>query len=56
MEDLDGLCVLDERGHIDPTIGVDGESARTVRENLETARALEALPPDRRGGTLRSAE
>ena len=36
--------VLDERGQIDPTVGRDGESARTVRETLETARALESLP------------
>ena len=44
LEDLDVLRVLDERGQIDPTIGRDGESARTVREKLETARALESLP------------
>jgi hypothetical protein len=36
--------VLDERGHIDPTIGLDGESARTLRQKMETARALESLP------------
>ena len=36
--------VLDERGQIDATVGLDGESARTVREKLETARALETLP------------
>jgi hypothetical protein len=44
MEDLDVLRVLDERGRIDPTVGLDGESARTVREKVETARALESLP------------
>jgi hypothetical protein len=35
---------LDERGQIGPTVGRDGESPRTVREKLETARALESLP------------
>ena len=44
LEDLDVLRVLDERGQIDPTVGRDGESARRVREKLETARALESLP------------
>src|SRR2546427_2588180 len=44
LEDLDVLRVLDERGQIDPTVGRDGESARTVRDKLETARALESLP------------
>ena len=44
LEDLDVLRVLDERGQIDSTVGRDGESARTVREKLETARALESLP------------
>jgi hypothetical protein len=38
------LLVLDERGRIDTSIGMDGESARTVREKLETARRLESLP------------
>jgi hypothetical protein len=36
--------VLDERGKIDPTVGADGESARTVRDKVETARRLESLP------------
>ena len=36
--------VLDERGRIDVSVGRDGESARTVREKVETARALESLP------------
>ncbi|MDQ1433035.1 MAG: hypothetical protein QOF40_3637, partial [Actinomycetota bacterium] len=36
--------VLDERGRIDVSTGLDGESARTVREKVETARALESLP------------
>ena len=44
LEELDVLRVLDERGQIDPTVGRDGESARMVREKLETARALESLP------------
>ena len=38
------LLVLDERGRVDTSRGLDGESARTVREKLETARALESLP------------
>ena len=38
------LLVLDERGRVDASRGLDGESARTVREKLETARALESLP------------
>jgi hypothetical protein len=36
--------VLDERGRVDVSRGLDGESARRVREKLETARALESLP------------
>ncbi len=36
--------VLDERGRIDVSVGLDGDSARTVREKVETARALESLP------------
>jgi hypothetical protein len=44
IEELDVLRVLDERGQIDVTVGRDGESARTVREKVETARALESLP------------
>src|ERR1044071_1746629 len=43
LEDLDVLRVLDERGQIDVSVGRDGESARTVREKVETARALESL-------------
>jgi hypothetical protein len=38
------LAVLDERGQVDCSIGVQGESARTVRDKVETARALESLP------------
>jgi hypothetical protein len=38
------LRVLDERGRIDATTGLGGDSARTVREKIETARALESLP------------
>ena len=44
LEDLDVLRVLDERGQIDVSVGRDGESARTVAEKVETARALESLP------------
>ncbi len=43
-EELAIVRVLDERGRIDVSVGVDGESARTVREKVETARALESLP------------
>ena len=38
------LRVLDERGQVDCSIGAQGESARTVRDKVETARALESLP------------
>jgi hypothetical protein len=38
------LAVLDERGQIDCSIGTQGESARTMRDKIETARALESLP------------
>src|SRR6266536_6700084 len=44
LEDLNVLRVLDERGKVDPTVGRDGESARTVRDKVETARRLESLP------------
>jgi Domain of unknown function (DUF222) len=44
IEELDVLRVLDERGQVDVSVGRDGESARTVREKVETARALESLP------------
>ena len=43
-EELAILRVLDERGRIDPSIGSAGESSRTVRDKVETARALESLP------------
>ena len=37
--------VLDERGALDASVAaVDGVSERTVRETVETARALESLP------------
>jgi hypothetical protein len=36
--------VLDERGRIDTSVGSEGESARVVRDKVETARALESLP------------
>jgi hypothetical protein len=38
------LRVLDERGQVDCSMGSQGESARTVRDKVETARALESLP------------
>jgi hypothetical protein len=43
-EELAIVRVLEERGRIDPTLGSEGESASTVRDKVETARALEALP------------
>ncbi len=43
-EELAIVRVLDTRGRIDPTVGSHGESARVVRDKVETARALEALP------------
>ena len=43
-EELAILRVLDERGRIDPTVGDQGESARSVRDKVETARRLESLP------------
>jgi hypothetical protein len=36
--------VLDERGRIDASVGGGGESPRTLRDKVETARALESLP------------
>jgi hypothetical protein len=44
VEELAIVRVLDERGRIDPTVDDHGDSARTVRDKLETARALESLP------------
>jgi Domain of unknown function (DUF222)/HNH endonuclease len=45
MEELLVTRVLDERGALDESLaGRDGVSARTVRETVETARALESLP------------
>jgi Domain of unknown function (DUF222) len=45
VEDLDVLRVLDERGKIDDSMaGRDGVSLRTMRDTVETARALESLP------------
>jgi hypothetical protein len=38
------LSVLDERGQVDCSMGLQGESARVVRDKVETARALEGLP------------
>jgi hypothetical protein len=43
-EELAIVRVLDERGCIDPTLDDLGESARTVRDKVETARRLESLP------------
>jgi hypothetical protein len=42
--EMAGLRVLDERGQVDVSVGAKGESARVVREEVETARALESLP------------
>jgi hypothetical protein len=44
VEELTIVRILDERGRIDPGLGEHGESARTLREKVETARALESLP------------
>jgi len=38
------LRVLDERGQVDCSMGSAGESARVVRDKVETGRALESLP------------
>jgi hypothetical protein len=43
-EELAIVRVLDERGRIDPSMGCEGESARAVREKVDTARELESLP------------
>ena len=43
-EELAVLRVLDERGQVDCSMGSQGESARAVRDKVETARALESLP------------
>jgi hypothetical protein len=43
-KELAVLRVLDERGQVDPTLDADGESARTMRDKLHTARAMESLP------------
>ncbi len=45
VEELAVTRVLDERGKLDDTFAArDGVSERTVRETIETARALESLP------------
>ena len=44
VEELAIVRILDERGRIDPSVGADGESARMVRDTVETARRLESLP------------
>jgi hypothetical protein len=45
VEELTVTRVLDERGALDDSwAGRDGVSCRTVRETVETARALESLP------------
>jgi uncharacterized protein DUF222 len=45
VEELAIVRVLDERGQVDDTMaGRDGVSTRTMRETVETARALESLP------------
>jgi hypothetical protein len=38
------LRVLDERGQVDCSVGLKGDSASVVRTKVETARALESLP------------
>ena len=43
-EELAIVRVLDARGRNHPTTGAHGESARVVRDKVETARALESLP------------
>ena len=43
-KELAVLRVLDERGQVDATVEAAGESARTVRDKLDTARAIESLP------------
>ncbi|MDQ1430252.1 MAG: hypothetical protein QOF40_854 [Actinomycetota bacterium] len=43
-KELAVLRVLDERGQVDPLVDAGGESARTVRDKLDTARAIESLP------------
>jgi hypothetical protein len=45
VEELAVTAVLDERGAIDDSLAArDGVSVRSVRETVETARALEDLP------------
>ena len=44
VEELAIVRILDERGRIDPALDDHGESARTVRDTVETARRLESLP------------
>jgi hypothetical protein len=45
VEELTVTRVLDERGALDDSLaGRDGVSCRTLRETVETARALESLP------------
>jgi len=44
------LLVLDERGRVDVSRGMDGESARTVRDKVETARGWSRYPRSRRAG------
>ncbi len=53
-EELAVLRVLDERGQVDPSAGRDGESSRTVRDKVETARRLESLPEI--GGAVQRGE
>ena len=45
VEELAVVRILDRRGALDPCLAAeDGVSSRTVRDKVETARALEALP------------
>jgi hypothetical protein len=44
-EELAIVRVLDERGRIDVSIGLDGESARTVNEKVEPRERWSRCPP-----------
>ena len=57
VEELAVTRILDERGAMDEGVAArDGVSERTVRETVETARALESLPADRGSGTCGGVE
>ena len=50
-KELAVLRVLDERGQVDPTLDAAGESARTVRDKVDTARAWNRCPRSPRSPT-----